>query len=223
MIFKIRKLLLIKFKIIQYIIYMNYVTAKEIKDLCKISNVTLWKWRNEGRVKYKRLSERKILYDLESLDGYYPTNNRNNVIYARVKSSTLEKDLDAQVEQIKQYMIANGISVGNVYTDIDNGHNPARDGLKAMMKEINEDRVRDVYIMSKDRLTTVGYGYLENFFRMHQANIIVLDNSVTDKTREEITEDIVEMVKNDMWKILKVGDARKIKNAFGSQSDCEES
>ena len=39
---------------------MNYVTAKEIKSKFKITGVTLMKWKNEGRLSYKRLSDKKF-------------------------------------------------------------------------------------------------------------------------------------------------------------------
>ena len=45
---------------------MNYVTAKEMKQRLHISAVTLMKWKNEGRIQYKRLSSKKILYDIDS-------------------------------------------------------------------------------------------------------------------------------------------------------------
>lgn len=47
---------------------MNYVTAKEIKENLRISGVTLMKWKNSGKIKYRKLSDRKVLYDIDSLD-----------------------------------------------------------------------------------------------------------------------------------------------------------
>jgi predicted site-specific integrase-resolvase len=74
---------------------MNYVTAKEIKENLRISGVTLMKWKNSGKIKYRKLSDRKVLYDIDSLDSAEEQDNYNfkNVIYARVSTSGQKNDL----------------------------------------------------------------------------------------------------------------------------------
>ncbi|WQJ53736.1 MAG: hypothetical protein [Wendovervirus sonii] len=41
---------------------MKYVTAKEIKDMYHISGTTLKRWREDGNIRFKKISDKKILY-----------------------------------------------------------------------------------------------------------------------------------------------------------------
>ena len=49
---------------------MNYVTAQEAREYFGISGTTLKMWTDSGKIKTKYLSERKVLYDIDSLDEY---------------------------------------------------------------------------------------------------------------------------------------------------------
>lgn len=49
---------------------MNYVTAQEAREYFGISGTTLKMWKDSGKIKTKYLSERKVLYDIDSLDEY---------------------------------------------------------------------------------------------------------------------------------------------------------
>ena len=46
---------------------MNYVTAKEAKQLLHINATTLKSWKDKGILKYKKLSDKKYLYDIDSI------------------------------------------------------------------------------------------------------------------------------------------------------------
>ena len=68
---------------------MNYVKASIAKRELQITGVTLMRWKNDGLIRYKKLSSKKFLYDIDSVDrseqqtGY----NTQNVLYARVSTS----------------------------------------------------------------------------------------------------------------------------------------
>ena len=104
---------------------MNYVKAAIAKKELQITGVTLMRWKNEGRIKYKKFSDKNYLYDIDSVNtaeeqsGY----NTQNVIYARVSTSGQKSDLDKQIEIIKGYMLSNGVKVDRIYQDIASGMN----------------------------------------------------------------------------------------------------
>jgi len=47
---------------------MNFVSAKEAREFFNCTGPTLSKWIKQGKLKYKRFSERKILYDIDSMN-----------------------------------------------------------------------------------------------------------------------------------------------------------
>ena len=64
-----------------------FVSAKEVKERFQICGQTLYNWRKAGKIKFKRLNDRKFLYDVDSILGECPKNSKKNVIYARVSNS----------------------------------------------------------------------------------------------------------------------------------------
>ena len=68
---------------------MNYVSAKIAKEYLKVSPNTLKVWKDNGTIKTKILSKKKILYDIDSvLNVENNEDGRKNVIYARVSSTS---------------------------------------------------------------------------------------------------------------------------------------
>ena len=67
---------------------MKYVSAKEAKKYFQISGQTLKVWKDTNKILTKQFSQKKILYDIDSVNNDNNiTDNRKNVIYARVSRS----------------------------------------------------------------------------------------------------------------------------------------
>lgn len=194
---------------------MNYVTSKEIKQQLQISGVTLMQWKNSGKIQYKKLSDKKILYDLDSLN--ITTENSNNlntknVIYARVSSSGQKDDLNNQIEIIKNYMLNNGIKVDSIYYDIASGMNENRKSFNELLEQIFKREIKNVYITFKDRLSRFGFNYFKSIFNYFGTNIIILDNQEeTNKTyQQELTEDLIAIIHSYSMKLY-VNRKKKLK------------
>lgn len=184
---------------------MNYVTAKEIKENLRISGVTLMKWKNSGKIKYRKLSDRKVLYDIDSLDSAEEQDNYNfkNVIYARVSTSGQKNDLQNQIEVIKNYMLSNGILVDEIYSDIASGMNEKRKQFNELMKSVFKREVKTIYITFKDRLSRFGFEYFREIFNYFGTKIVVLDDKEeTNKTyQQELMEDLLAIIHSYSMKL----------------------
>ena len=177
---------------------MNYVTAKEIKENLRISGVTLMKWKNSGKIKYRKLSDRKVLYDIDSVESTEEQDNYNfkNVIYARVSTSGQKNDLQNQIEVIKNYMLSNGILVDEIYSDIASGMNEKRKQFNELMKSVFKREIKTIYITFKDRLSRFGFEYFREIFNYFGTKIVVLDDKEeTNKTyQQELIEDLLAII-----------------------------
>ena len=178
---------------------MNYVTAKEAKQLLKISAVTLMNWKNTGKIKVKQLSSKKILYDIDSLDisnNDNSTQNYKHVIYGRVSTNIQKDELNYQIKTIKSYMLSKGIKPDNIYYDIASGMNEQRKQFNLLLEDIFKRNVKTVYISFKDRLSRFGYEYFKNIFNYFGTSIEILDNNEeTNKTyQQELTEDLITLI-----------------------------
>lgn len=170
---------------------MNYVSPKIIKQECQISYMTLKRWKDEGKIQYKKLSNKKILYDIDSiLKKSSEQNNRKNVIYARVSTTSQKSNLDHQIELIKSYMLSNGIKVDEIYSEIASGLNEDRQELNRLIQNIKENKISNIYVSFKDRLTRFGFNYFKNIFAMYNTNIIVLDEQ--EETNKDFQQELVE-------------------------------
>lgn len=174
---------------------MNYVTAGEACKYFQISYVTLKRWREQNKLKCKVFGTKKILYDIDSLNSE-SIDTRQNVIYARVSTTNQKTDLNNQINLIKSYMLANGISPDAVYSEIASGINDNRPELNKLLHDIFDKKIKTVYITYKDRLTRFGFNYFKNIFAMNGVELIVLDNlENTEKTyQDELTEDLISVI-----------------------------
>ena len=155
---------------------MNYVTAKEAKNILKINATTLKSWKDKGILSYKKLSDKKILYDIDSvLNNSDINDNRLNVIYARVSNTKQHNDLLNQIELVKSYCIINGIKISKVYQDIASGMNENRKDFNILINDVISGKIKNIYISFKDRLTRFGFDYFKNLFQKYNVNIIILD------------------------------------------------
>ena len=176
---------------------MNYVTAKEAKNILKINATTLKSWKDKGILSYKKLSDKKILYDIDSvLNNSDIVDNRLNVIYARVSNTKQHNDLLNQIELVKSYCITNGIKISKIYQDIASGMNENRKDFNILINDVISGKIKNIYISFKDRLTRFGFDYFKNLFQKYNVNIIILDElEESNKTfQDELTEDLISII-----------------------------
>ena len=183
---------------------MNYVTAKEAKNILKINATTLKSWKDKGILSYKKLSDKKILYDIDSvLKDSDIADNRLNVIYARVSNTKQHNDLLNQIELVKSYCITNGIKISKVYQDIASGMNENRKDFNILINDVISGKIKNIYISFKDRLTRFGFDYFKNLFQKYNVNIIILDElEESNKTfQDELTEDLISIIHHFSMKL----------------------
>lgn len=175
---------------------MNYVTAGEACKYFQISYMTLKRWRLSGKLKYKAFTDRKILYDIDSIENSETEDNRLNVIYARVSTANQKSQLDSQIALIKSYMIANGVKPDKVYAEIASGLNDNRKELQSLVKDVIDQKIKTVYVSYKDRLTRFGFGYFKHLFQVCGAELVVIDElENTEKSyQDELTEDLISII-----------------------------
>lgn len=174
---------------------MKYVTAGEACSYFQISYMTLKRWRVEGKLQYKKFTDRKILYDIDSVNQPNE-DNRQNVIYARVSTTSQKEQLENQIALIKNYMINNGIKPNQVYSEIGSGLNDNRLQLNKLLSDIFNNKIKSIYITYKDRLTRFGFDYFKFICSQFNTKLIVIDElENTDKDNEnELVEDIISII-----------------------------
>ena len=182
---------------------MNYVNASEDRNYFHINATTLKKWKDEGRIKFKKFSSKKFLYDIDSFETEYSSKQRKNVIYARVSNTKQFNDLQTQIEILKHYCLSKGIDISDVYKDIASGMNENRKEFNLLIDDVIKGNVKTVYITFKDRLTRFGFEYFKNLFGKFGTEIVVIDINEESSSlfQTELTNDLISIIHHFSMKL----------------------
>lgn len=182
---------------------MNYVSAKEAKQLLHINATTLKSWKDKNILKYKKLSSKKILYDIDSISQENKIIDKCDAIYARVSNTKQIDDLQTQIEIVKKYCLSNGIKINKIYKDIASGMNENRKEFNILIDDVISGKINKIYISFKDRLTRFGFEYFKNLFAKYDVTIVVLDElEESSKTfQDELTEDLISIIHHFSMKL----------------------
>jgi predicted site-specific integrase-resolvase len=169
----------------------------QFSKLTGISISTLRLWDKKGILKpefktprgERRYSEAQLQYILQKKSDA----PRINVGYARVSSKKQEDDLKRQIELLELFLAKQGKPF-KIISDIGSGIDYSKSGLKELLKLISSNQVDAIYVLYKDRLGRFGFELIEEFAKLHNTKIEVI-NQTEDKTdEEELVEDILNII-----------------------------
>lgn len=172
---------------------MTWLNSKQIKKQFGICNQTLYNWRKENKIIFKKINDRNFLYDIDSILNT-KNEKRENVIYCRVSNTKQNQDLIKQEQIIKEYMVINGIKVDKVYKEIASGMNENRKEFNNLISDVQDNKIDKIFITYKDRLTRFGFSYFENFFKKYNTEIVVLNATDETNFEQELTEDLISII-----------------------------
>lgn len=172
----------------------NWYSSKKIRQILQITSQCLYQMRITKRIETKQISDKKYLYKLPK--SFEQSIDSKIAIYARVSTPKQKKDLENQIQYLKQFVVSNGNVIDNklVFSDIASGMNENRKGLNALISDVINGIVNKVVISNRDRLTRFGYGYIKSLFDRYNCEIIEV-NMTEDKTFEqELTDDLIAII-----------------------------
>jgi len=184
-------------------------TPKEACEKLGIHIRTLQRWDNEGVLKAVRTpnGRRKIPQsEIDRLLNVSSSENNAVAIYARVSSheQKLKGDLDRQVGSILTTINSKHTNIITI-TDIGSGLNDKRKGLLKLMEIAKNREINTIYITYKDRLTRFGYNYLKLYFKSHDVQVVVLNDTAEDKSpQQELIDDLMSIIASFSGKLYEL-------------------
>lgn len=191
--------------------------AKEVLELLKISRPTLTKYIKEGKIRVTVMPNGFYDYNDEDVYKIFMKGvERKTYIYARVSTLKQKKDLENQIELLKQFCFSNGYKIHGVYADIASGISfKKRKEFFNMLDEILAGRVERVVIAYKDRLSRVGFELFSYLFKKFHCEIVVMSEVGSEKLdSQEIFEEIISLLHCYSMKFYSKRRIQKIKNAL---------
>ena len=171
--------------------------SKEVLNVLRITRPTLTKYVKTGVIKAIPKPNGQYEYDEESVYAFLNKDvKRKTYIYARVSASKQKKDLENQIELLKQFCFTNGYTISGIFADVASGISfEKRKEFFVMLDDILAGKVERVVITYKDRLSRVGYDLFLHLFRQFHCEIVVMSEVGSAKLdSQEIFEEIISLL-----------------------------
>jgi putative resolvase len=165
--------------------------SKLAKDL-NITRTTLYNWKREGKIDFIKSNTGRNYVSIDTynrLMGIVEKKTEKVVIYCRVSSTENKSNLDTQKNRLISYCNAKGYQVSEVIVEIGSGINDFRPKL---IKLLEKNDYTKIVVEHKDRLTRVGFNYLDTLCKVLGKEIEVVNNVITDE--EDLIQDFVSII-----------------------------
>lgn len=149
-----------------------------------IAYITAFRWAHADKIPglHKNAGGRLFVEILDVSGG------KSAVLYGRVSSSDQREDLDRQMERLRSFAAARGISVAQEVREIGSGLNGHRKGLLRLLQ--NKD-VGTIVVEHRDRLARFGVEYLEALLAA-QGRMLLVANEGEEKL--DLVQDFIDVV-----------------------------
>lgn len=170
--------------------------AKKVLKLLQVTRPTLCSYVKKGKIRVTTLING--YYDYNDEDVYKILNKecpRTNAIYARVSTKKQKKDLENQVQSLKDYCATKGITVSKIYEDISSGMTFDRKNFQQLLQDAINHRIQAIFITYPDRLSRISYQMFKELFEEFGVEIHAIYETNDPKTAEkEIFQEIISLM-----------------------------
>ncbi len=183
----------------------------EASRILGVSISTLRRWEREGKLKPYRVGKERR-YSYEQLMEFLGEKRANAIaIYGRVSSRDQKKDLERQIEYLKEQVKGKYEKVYEV-KDIASGIKEGRKGLLKLIELAKLRKIKAIYITYPDRLTRFGYDYLVEFFKALGVEVVVVNGKEFKEPEKELVEDLIAILTSFAGKLygMRVNKIRKM-------------
>ena len=153
---------------------------------------TLYTWNKEGKIEFVKVN--KLNYVTREtynrlMNIREEKKEEKVIIYCRVSTPTRKNNLETQKNRLISFANAKGYKVHKVYTEIGSGFN---DNRKKLQKILDDQDFTILLVEHKDRLTRVGFNYLETLLNKLGRRIEVVNSIDTDE--KDIIQDFISII-----------------------------
>lgn len=172
--------------------------SKDVLKILKITRPTLTSYVKSGKI--RAILQPNNFYDYNEDDVLKLaglSSSRKAVIYARVSTQKQKKDLQNQIETVRQYANANGYVIEDIYSDIASGLSYDRGDFMKMFDNIIKHEIKIVFVSNKDRLTRVSFDMWKELFAKFNCELKTInedDITTSDNEEKEIFSDIISLL-----------------------------
>lgn len=154
-----------------------------------VSYRTAWRWFKADKIKGYQMDTGTIIITELLPEAVAPAPLQKVAIYARVSAAENKDNLETQAKRLLDYCAAKGYAVSAVVKEIGSGVNDTRPKL---LRLITDPTLSLIVVEHKDRLTRLGFNYIEKLLAMQGRRIEVIN--LADNGKEDLIQDFVSIV-----------------------------
>jgi predicted site-specific integrase-resolvase len=170
----------------------EYIRPEKACELLKVTVRTLFNWNKKGKIKSIKTKgghHRYLLSDILNNTNTPPTNNKRNICYCRVSTSSQKEDLERQVIFFKLKFPNH-----EIIKDIGSGINFKRKGFNALLDESIKGNIGQIVVTHKDRLCRFGFELVERIIRQQSNGEILVLNKEETSPEKELVNDLISII-----------------------------
>jgi len=160
-----------------------------------VSKETLRNWEKKKKLIPLRTTGNQRRYTIEQYNEIMQKrdNKKISIGYCRVSSKHQSDDLKRQIDLMERFIVAKGEEF-KIIEDIGSGINYKKRGLQELLMLISQNRIQTLYILHKDRLVRFGFELIESICKLHNTEIVIINDDSTKTDEQEMIEDIMNII-----------------------------
>ena len=193
-------------------------TISQFGKIIGVNKKTLQRWDKIGQLKpillesgHRRYNDNHVQLVMQNKIK----SDKINIIYCRESTKQQQNSLINQIDKCKLFALNKGLTIDKIIEDFGSGLNYNRKGLTELIKLITQNKIDNLIIYYKDRLLRFGFELIEQLCLIYSTNIIIIDDSESNKTKEqEFADDLISIIHYFSMKLYGSRNYKsKIKNA----------
>jgi len=171
---------------------MEYVSPQEARFIFKVSNSTLRRWDQTGKISTIRTPSGRRLYSnqiyQDAITHCNDAKEAQKICYCRVSSHGQKNDLKRQVESLRSQFPDH-----TIIQDIGSGINWKRTGLKTILELAMQGKLSEVVVAHRDRLCRFAFELIQWILEQNNVQLVVLDEGI-QTSEQELAEDLLSII-----------------------------
>jgi putative resolvase len=149
-----------------------------------ISYKTAWRMWQRGELNAAKLPSGTIIVNVKQTSTV-----KRAIVYTRVSSSENKSNLDTQAQRVQSYCIAKGYQIVGIIKEVGSGVNDHR---KQLIKLLEADDYDLIVVEHKDRLSRVGFNYIEVLLKKLDKEVEVIN--LAEERKDDLMQDFVSII-----------------------------
>lgn len=149
-----------------------------------VSYKTAWRMWQRGELNAVKLPSGTIIVNIRQTSAV-----KRAIVYTRVSSSENKSNLDSQAKRVESYCIAKGYQIVGIVKEVGSGVNDHRKQLIKLLEANNYDLI---VVEHKDRLTRVGFNYIQVLLKNLNKEVEVIN--LAEERKDDLMQDFVSII-----------------------------